>query len=288
MSDQKFARFFENSSSLKWASSLSILAVTVTFCYKAIISEWNIDIAQLSPTDLLSIILALFSMSLSIIFYLKATETSNTFYDRTYHFTNNVSEILGRIESGFSERLRHIDEGYSRLGDKFDKIPFNIPVAEKEIEKELSEIRKQEEERTRIIEDLLNKAMLQEGEKRKIAEQLREREMGLAQARAEVESLQHRIQQAELEQFHPTRRTRIRLRQLIRTILEQIGGHENLSISSINKRWDAIRSMFSTEDIYLLKSNGFIDEDGDISRTGFLMLRSEWREESNSNKISTE
>src|SRR5947209_16831034 len=135
------------------------------FGWKIINTTILIDLKAFGFSDFLSLLLAFFSISLSLVFYLKASETSNTFYDNTYKFTANVSEILGRIEAGFSERLRHLDEGYSRLGDRFDKIPFNFVKAEQQIVKEQEVVDEKEKERDRLLDELLAKARLQDSEK---------------------------------------------------------------------------------------------------------------------------
>lgn len=93
--------------------------------WKMLQGRWVIDPAGFPLTDLVALVLAIFAISLSALFYFKATETSNRFYDNSHKFTRDVSEILGRIEAGFGERLRHLDEGYSSLRDHVTRIPFD-------------------------------------------------------------------------------------------------------------------------------------------------------------------
>ena len=99
-----------------------VLLFSLVVSYKMLNGSIPFDMSRFSFSDLLSMVIALFSIALSLIFYNKATETSNTFYNNTYNFTSHVSEVLGKIEAGFSERLRHIDESYTRLGDRFDRM----------------------------------------------------------------------------------------------------------------------------------------------------------------------
>jgi hypothetical protein len=49
-------------------------------------------------SQLLSLLLAFFSIVLSAAFYFKATESSNKFYDRTFEHTRTLLELLSRIE----------------------------------------------------------------------------------------------------------------------------------------------------------------------------------------------
>jgi hypothetical protein len=92
-----------------------VIIFMVIIIWKLIGIDLKIDLTSFDFKDFLFLIVALFSLLLSIAFYFKATETSNTFYDNTYKFTQTVSEILGRIEAGFGEKLQHLDVGYSRL-----------------------------------------------------------------------------------------------------------------------------------------------------------------------------
>jgi len=92
-----------------------IIALIIIISWKLLNSDITINIKEFGFSDLISLILAIFAMSLSIAFYFKANETSNLFYDNVYKFTKDTSEILGRIEAGFGEKLRHINEGYVGL-----------------------------------------------------------------------------------------------------------------------------------------------------------------------------
>lgn len=71
--------------------------------WKLLSAEFKIDLASFSFNDFLALVLALFSVALSVAFYFKANEASNQFYDNTYKFTKEMSEILGRIEAGFGD-----------------------------------------------------------------------------------------------------------------------------------------------------------------------------------------
>ena len=100
--------------------SLSLVVFVCFVSYKLFITPFNF---QFDFSNLLSLILALFSIALSALFYFKATETSNAFYNNTYKFTNDIAELLARIESGFGERLRHLDEGYNTMCTTMNRLP---------------------------------------------------------------------------------------------------------------------------------------------------------------------
>lgn len=78
-----------------WLKVFVITLVSIIIAWKFVTSPISINLSEFKFSDLLSLTLALFSISLSVAFYFKATDTSNDFYDNTYKFTKEVSEILG-------------------------------------------------------------------------------------------------------------------------------------------------------------------------------------------------
>ena len=128
----------------QWLIAIIFSAVIV---WKIANTPWVIDFSKFDFTALLSLILAIFSIVLSVLFYFKATDTSNQFYDNTYKFTKQISEILGRIEAGFGERLRHLDESYTGMRDKFDEgLDSSRTMINKTEEKIQTESKKLEDE----------------------------------------------------------------------------------------------------------------------------------------------
>ena len=100
---------------------IASLLFTILFVYKLAIADLSFDFSKFDFNALLALLLSLFAIGLSIVFYFKATDTSNLFYDNTYKFTKDISNILGRIEAGFGEKLQNLDKGYSGLLNKIDK-----------------------------------------------------------------------------------------------------------------------------------------------------------------------
>ena len=170
-----------------------LILIILVVAWKLLNSEINISLESFTFTDFLSVLLAFFAISLSVAFYFKATETSNRFYDNSYKFTKEMSEILGRIESGFGEKLKHIDEGYVGLREKFDKIPFDVKQAKEEEQKEVKHIKKQEEERNKIILDLMEKAKVAGDEKDELLKKLEKSSIELDKSKLELRRLQRRI-----------------------------------------------------------------------------------------------
>jgi hypothetical protein len=192
----------ENSNSWKdgaviwtWVKALSVLILVGVASYKVYITPFNVTLDF--PT-LLSLLLALFSVALSSLFFFKATETSNTFYDNTYKFTKDIAQLLVRIESGFGEKLRHLDESYNYMRDHFQnvqqpKTTESRKEAEKSIEDEKKEIQKIREERDKAINLLIESSKLQENEKEEVKVTLKQKEADLLKAQKDLERMNQRL-----------------------------------------------------------------------------------------------
>ena len=180
-----------------WLKIFVVVVVIGVISVKLWQGDFSKVFAGFDFSDLLSLFLALFSVALAVLFYLKATETSNVFYDNTYRFTKDVSEILGRVEAGFGERLKHLDEGYSGLKSAVEKIPFDRKEAQKEIEEEEEQAKKVEDERNEMIESLAKRARLEEAEKSTLFESLKEKDRKLSVTRKEVYLLERKMAKAD-------------------------------------------------------------------------------------------
>ena len=174
-----------------------VVILTLVISWKLL---WtNITLSELKTTDILFLIIAIFSIGLSVAFYFKATDTSNDFYDNSFKFTKEVSVILGRIEAGFGERLKHLDEGYSTISQKFDGLPYGISKeqAEKKIEKEEEAIEKNENERLSMIEELINKTNMQAIEKEEFLHKLENKENELSKMKRRIFDLSKQLESSE-------------------------------------------------------------------------------------------
>lgn len=172
--------------SLPILRDIVLVVLIVIFGWKMLNAELKIDMASFGFTDLLALILALFSVALSVAFYFKATDASSKFYDNTYKFTKETSEMLGRIEAGFGEKLRHIDEGYNGIRDRFDRMPPYPKVTDEDVKKEEDDVLQKEKAQKAVIENLAKKANLAEDEKTKLFQTLDQMKQELDQARMEL------------------------------------------------------------------------------------------------------
>lgn len=124
-------------------------------CYSIYKSEFSLD-------SILSILLAFFSIFISIFFYFKADETSTNFYDSSYTFMKDISVTLGKIEERFGEKLNNLNEKLTH----FDNISSESS----------NKIQDEKENKDKLIEELMNKANLNEEEKIKYKKEIEEKE----------------------------------------------------------------------------------------------------------------
>jgi small basic protein len=246
-------------------------------CYRLVTAPFSVDLTGFSFNDLLALVLAIFSISLSVAFYFKATDTSNEFYDNTYRFTKDISEILGRIEAGFGERLKHLDEGYTGLRNRFDRIPLDEGKAKEEIAEEEKQVQKVEEEKTRLLEDLARRAKLQEAEKHSLFEKLSQKDTELARTRAEIDFMRRRLERAEaLRQAVGEDRIPEGIRRYIsQEVVPALGMDVVLAgpRSILRKRFYEVREKFHPEFIKDAERLGIVDAEGMLSDIGARVIR---------------
>lgn len=158
---------------------ISTVMLVGLLCYRLIKTDFSFD-------SILSTLLAFFSIFISIFFYFKADETSTNFYKSSYDIMKDVSVMLGKIEERFGEKLNSLDDKVSHL----DRIS-----SEKS-----EQIQEQKDDKDKIINELMDKANLDEKEKIKYKEQLAANErqieslkMEQFMARREAESLRAKI-----------------------------------------------------------------------------------------------
>ena len=120
-----------------------------------------------SVESILSTLLAFFSIFISVFFYFKADETSSKFYDSSYRFMKDISVTLGKIEERFGEKLNSLNDKVSHL--------------DRERKKVSEEIEDKQEDKDRMINELMEKANLDAEEKAAYKKELEKKEMEIAQ-----------------------------------------------------------------------------------------------------------
>lgn len=259
------------------ATRIAILVFFAICAWRLGWSDLTIDLSKFEFSDLLALILALFAVGMSVAFYFKSTDSSNQFYDNSYRFTKDVSEILGRIEAGFGERLRHLDEGYSGLKDRFDQLPFDSQKAQEEIEKEEEELNKVAAERNELLNELAQRAQLQEKEKEELFSKLGQKDDELSKAQAELRFMKRRLANAETQQvmFPDDEIPRGISRYVEREIIEQMDPELLMGApkSMVRRKFAELKPKLHEEFLNDARRFGWFDEDGDITMLGINYFR---------------
>lgn len=196
-------------------------------CYSILQSGFSLE-------SILSTLLAFFSIFISIFFYFKADETSTNFYDSSYEFMKDISVTLGKIEERFGEKLNSLN----------DKISHLDSISSEKTE----EIQEQKDDKDKIINELMDKANLNEKEKEEYRKQLAENE--------------RQIEYLKREQYMARREAeRLRLRMEFGELQDRWEPDNRVLMSLLN----GDKSSFSPLTIKRLKGLGYLDDDGNIN-----------------------
>lgn len=213
---------------------LSMLALVIALC---IIFYKN----QFSFESLLSLVLAFFSIFISIFFYFKADETSNRFYETSYNFMKDVSVTLGKIEERFGEKLNTLNDKVSHLA-----------IAKEEKKEELENV---EDERKKMLDDLMEKAKLDASQKEEYMRKLKIQDKQIADLQQEL----------------------MRMRRIERNIRMDSDVYRNY-LDGLNPRMlkaiqDIPPSEWPPSVKEKFKEHHMIDSDGNLTRLGHDLLR---------------
>ncbi len=264
---------------------IASLLFTILFVYKLAIADLSFDFSKFDFNALLALLLSLFAIGLSIVFYFKATDTSNLFYDNTYKFTKDISNILGRIEAGFGEKLQNLDKGYSALLNKIDKentSPKDIEETKtdkKEVEQTLqNEIK----ERNKIIQNLLEKTQLEQKEKEDFQKALFDKEKSMIKLERELRILQSKLERQRnsvIIEDIPDKLLSYLKRYILRLNINIDEFNRNRAQEFINQLMPNTENAKLNDKLFIdLLENKLIREDGTLSNRGYSVIRNLVRE----------
>ncbi len=207
---------------------ITAVMIMGVLCYRLINTELSVE-------SILSTLLAFFSIFISIFFYFKADEASTKFYKSSYDFMKDISVTLGKIEERFGEKLNSLNDKVSHLEN------FSVEKSK--------EIQAQENDKDKIIDELMSKANLTQQEREKYKQEIDEKELQIESlkreqdvALQEAKILQSRLMEIEVSRHRYTVPTGI-----LRLLLK--GDKDDLGPAAVNE----------------LKRLGYLDEDGQIN-----------------------
>lgn len=157
--------------------------------------DLTFDFTKLSATDLVALILAVFSVGLSAAFYFAATNSSSKFYDNMHKFTKDTSVILGQL----TERLNSVDKGQAEVKTRFDKLYGNGNLPDTESESDNKEKEKEKEKKVTqsredlkgVIESLLDKHKIDDKERIAFKKKLEQKELQLSDSLAQLSEFKY-------------------------------------------------------------------------------------------------
>lgn len=200
--------------------------------------------------SILSTLLAFFSIFISVFFYFKADETSSKFYDSSYKFMKDISVTLGKIEERFGEKLNSLSEKVSHL--------------DRESKAATEEIEDRQEDKDRIINELMEKANLSEAERSEYKKMLESKDQEIEQLRMyrmraerEASRLRHKMDQLSSPAKYATPEDNF-----ADTIIQTGISPQMLKYILENRR---LPEEISSRTRKVLRANEVINPDGDIN-----------------------
>jgi hypothetical protein len=156
------------------------IAVIVVFSYLAIrifSGNLSLDFTKLTASELVSILLAFFSIALAASFFFAATSTSNQFYDNISKFNKDTSELLGRLD----EQIKHVNSSQKELGNRIDKqyLMQNGTDSDEQNDENEEKINEIEAKWQESFKKILDSTTIDPSEKQKLEAELREKDKEL-------------------------------------------------------------------------------------------------------------
>lgn len=201
---------------------------------------YHLSLTDFSLENILSTLLAFFSIFISIFFYFKADETSTNFYKSSYDFMKDISVTLGKIEERFGEKLNSLNDKISHLD--------NISSEKSK------EIQEQKDDKDKIIDDLMNKANLNQQQKEKYRQEINEKER-------QIESLKR-------EQYNARREADYLRSRLIET--REVEDRLDPPTGVLRSLLQGDTSSISPSGMKKLTGRGYIDQKGQINEAKIL------------------
>lgn len=159
-----------------------ILIIVTGFCLVTISKYYSNNLViTMSAETVVSILLAFFSIGISVAFYFKANDTSTRFYNSSYEFMKEQSILLGRIEERFGERLGNVQSILQNM--------LPITQQKEDTERLVKEITEYKD----IFDKLISESGLPPNEKKRIEDQINQKEQIIINIQKEKEDALNEI-----------------------------------------------------------------------------------------------
>jgi len=253
---------------LSWQNirDIAVIALIVVIGWKLALAPWNVNIERFSFTDLLALILALFSVWLSVLFYFKADEGSKRFYDDSYRFTKDISVLLGRIEERFGEQLTSLKDHYGGLRQDLQARAVVVEEKKEELNQASGAV-------LQVVKDLVQADVSEPNQSAALIEQLREKERELDKAQQDLERAQDALSKAR--RYPLSTRTKNLMALITKKLVGEVYGSWGpagvaalRNSSELQERFTVIFNELSPSAKNLLIDDYMVERDGKLTVLG--------------------
>ncbi len=165
--------------------------------FKFIFPDASLNLTNFGFSDLLATILAFFAISISFVFYFKASDTSNKFYNNTYTFTKDISEKLGRMEERFGQQLEYLNDGYNKVVELGAYKDLDKEDREAEIRKKEKELAEKQKSFEKTIENLIGNTKYPELDAKNLKKEINEKDLEIYELRKKIDKMKENLDKLE-------------------------------------------------------------------------------------------
>ncbi|MFH4639830.1 hypothetical protein WKW38_22370 [Vibrio alginolyticus] len=162
----------------KLVKDVVIIVLAGVAILKMIQADIALSFSELSATDLVALLLAVFSVGLSAAFYFAASGSSERFYYNMHKFTKDTSVILGELK----EQVKSVDKGQQEVKARVEQYGTNGVGSNNEaLETKEKEVVDAREDMHQFISTLFENLKLDQTEKDKLKAELASKEQQLSE-----------------------------------------------------------------------------------------------------------
>lgn len=126
---------------LKWVFVFLILAFIIIATF---LNKITIDLSNFTFSDLIAIIISLWAVYISMLFYHKNNEATAEFYNNFYVFIKDVTEKIGKLDAGVKEGMEGLKE----------RVGYNNNIGpDKDYKKRIEELESKNTDNNKKLED---------------------------------------------------------------------------------------------------------------------------------------
>lgn len=236
--------------------SLRILWIIIGLFLIVLAGKIIVTPFELNFSVLITFLLALFTIGISLFFYLKV----NTLLEEVKKQFQSYPFVINRDDP---DRFKVLEQEID-IDVKEDEIDDGLdPKLQLEFEERTLKLK--EEERQQLLERLIDRAGLDESEKTVYMTQLEKVDNDLFNIRSNLNQLRKKINQSFSEMFI------LEKTKLIRDIIDKLGIDFVIerSFVEINERFKALQNQIPQASLDYLEENAYIDSEGNLTRKGY-------------------